>query len=225
MTAGTLLQIILRRWYVAIACLAAVMWVCLVFGQTDRTYWAQAQIVFVEPGGGSVSNVNDGVAPSLINFAGIVQRKVSGDGEPVQLPSSNATLYGSGVRRGYSITLPNTGNQWATSFSKPVLAIQVTGDSPEAVNQTLAEVVGQVKQAAFDLQSDTGARQNTFIGVDASPAAPDIVDVGSTPLGRGKALAVMAGIGVILSGCAAYGAENLAVRWLRRRPVDRRSQA
>lgn len=225
MTAGTLLQIILRRWYVAIACLAAVMWVCLVLGQTGRTYWVQAQIVFVEPGGGSVSNVNDGVAPSLINFAGIVQRKVSGDGEPVQLPSSNATLYGSGVRRGYSITLPNTGNQWATSFSKPVLAIQVTGDSPEAVNQTLAEVVGQVKQAAFDLQSDTGARPNTFIGVDASPAAPDIVDVGSTPLGRAKALAVMAGIGVILSGCAAYGAENLAVGWLRRRPVDRRSQA
>lgn len=225
MTAGILLRIILQRWYVVVACLAAVIWACSILGQTGRTYWAQAQVVFVEPGGGSVTNVNDGVAPSLINFAGIVQRKVSSEGEPVQLPSSNATLYGSGIRRGYSVTLPNTGNQWATSFSKPILAIQVTGDSPDDVNQTLAEIIVQVQQTAFDLQSGAGARPDTFIGVDASPAAPDIVDVGSTPLGRGKGLAVMAGIGVILSGCAAFGVEKLATRWLGRRPGDRRSQA
>lgn len=215
MTAGILLRIILRRWYVVAACLAVVGWVCGVLVDTGRTYWVQAQVVFVEPGVGSVTSGNDGVTPSLINFAGIVQRKVAHEGNPVELPSTNATLYGSGVRDGYSISLPNTGNQWATSFSKPLLAIQVTGGSQEEVRDTLAEVLAQVKQTALDLQSQTGAAPETYIGVEASPAAPDVLDVGSTPLGMQKGLAAIIGVGTVLSGYVAYGADRIVNKWRR----------
>lgn len=225
MTAGILLRIIIRRWYVFAACLAVVAWTGINLGQTSRTYWVQAQVVFVEPGGGSVTNVSDGVAPSLINFAGIVQRKLASRGDAVELPSSAATLYGSGIRRGYSITLPNTGNQWATSFSKPMLAIQVTGASPDEVRESLAGVLDQVEQITLELQANAGARPDTFIELGVPSASPDILDVGSTPLGQAKGLAVLAGVGMILSGCAACGVDRLVARWPRRSQATPRGRA
>lgn len=217
MTATILFRAILRRWYVAAVCLVLVAWACMVLMGMGRTYWTQSQVVFVEPGVGSVTNVNDGVAPSLINFAGIVQRKVAYEGDAVELPSTNSTLYGSGIRNGYSISLPNTGNQWAVSFSKPMLAIQVTGSTPEEVRRTLAAVLAHVERAAAGLQSDSSAAPETYIGVEASPAAPDIIDVGGTPVGRQKGLAAVIGVGAVLSGCTAYGTDGLVTWWRRRR--------
>jgi hypothetical protein len=225
MTAGILLRIIVRRWYVFVTCVAVAAWIGMSLGQTGRTYWTQAQVVFVEPGGASVTNINDGVAPSLISFAGIVQRKLTGEGAAAELPSSTATLYGSGIRSGYSITLPNTGNQWAASFSKPILAIQVTGGSSDEVRTTLAGVLERVQQITLELQSDSGALPETFIEISIPPSSPDIHDVGSTPLGKAKGLAVLGGIGIILSGCVTYGVDRWVARWPLRQQAIRRSQA
>jgi hypothetical protein len=225
MTAGILLRMIIRRWYVFATCLAIAVWIGMSLGQTGRTYWTQAQVVFVEPGGGSVTNINDGVAPSLINFAGTVQRKLTGDGAAADLPSSTATLYGSGIRRGYSITLPNTGNQWAASFSKPMLAIQVTGSSSDEVRTTLEDVLERVQQITLELQSDAGALPETFIEISVPPSPPDILDVGSTPLGKAKGLVVVGGIGITLSGCVTYAVDRWFARWPVRQQAVRRSQA
>lgn len=217
MTPAIALRMIQRRWYVAVFVLAMTAWACVALLGSGRTYWAQGQVVFVEPGVGSVAGVNDGLAPSLINFAGVVQRKLTYEGGPTELPSSGSTLYGSGVRSGYALSLLNSGSQWAASYSRPVLELQVTGSTPENVRRTLDDALMRIRGAALGLQEEAGAPERLFIGVEISPSEPEIIDVGSTDFGRKKGLTVIAVVGFVLAGSAAYGVDALARRWGSRR--------
>lgn len=217
MTAGVLLQIMLRRWLIVGVGLVLTVWACLVLAPGERTYWAKVDLVFVQPGAGSVVNVSDNVVPSLINFAGIIQRRVSHDGTPVELPSSSATLYGTGVRNGYSITLPNSGTQWAVSYSRPVLVVQAVGNSPDQVSQTLGRVLTQVESTAHELQTGSGAAADQFIVVDRSPSSPEIVDLGSTKLGRTKGILALSAVGLALTAFFAFEVDRIVLG----RPLSR----
>ena len=203
MTAGILFRVMVARWYVVVACMILVAGFGASVAQNTRTYWAEMQVFFVQPGRGSVGVLDDGAAPSLINFAGLVKRRVASEGSAYELPSSNVTLYGSGIVRGYSITLPNAGNQWAASFTKPVLSVQVTGDSPQEVARTLQDAIAAIDRAAVDLQSKSGAAPGTFITVEPSANVPRIEDVGSTLGSRAKGITVFLVCGLIF---AAYTA-------------------
>jgi len=198
-TAGLFLRIMIRRWVFVAVGVVLTAFGCSALVNGERTYWMSTDLVFVQPGGGSVTNVSDAVVPSLINFAGLVQRRVHEIGTPVELPSSNVTLYGSGVRRGYSITLPNSGNQWAVSYTRPVLAVQAVGSSPEEVRRTLSDVLALVQTTVRDLQAAQGVPAGEFISMDRSPALPEVFDQGSTKAGRVKGLLAFGFLGVILT--------------------------
>ena len=77
MTVGVLARIIFRQWVVVVVGAFMTALMCLVRASADRTYWTSVDLVFLQPGGGSMANVSDADIPSLINFAGIVQRRVS----------------------------------------------------------------------------------------------------------------------------------------------------
>lgn len=217
MTAGELLRITLRRWYVMVLGLALTVWASSVLAAVDRSYWVEVQLVFIQPGGASVSSVSDHIVPSLISFAGIVQRRVTQTGSPEELPSSVATLYGSGVRDGYSITLPNTGTQWAASYSRPILVVQAVGHSPEAVRETLNRVLTEVDATAGELQNAKGVPPESHVFIDRSPATPEIIDVGGTKIGRVKGLTALAGVGLSLTAIIAVGFD----RFLRKKNTTR----
>lgn len=212
MTAGALLQIMLRRWLIVAVGVVLTVSASLFLADGERTYSAKMDLVFVQPGAGSMVNVSDNVLPSLINFAGIIQRRVSHDGTPVELPSSSATLYGSGVREGYSITLPNSGSQWTVSYSRPVLAVQAVGSSPERVRQTLSLVLAQVESAAHELQADSRAPAEQLIVVERSPASPEITDLGSTKSGQMKGALALSTVGLGLTAFVAFEVDRLAAR-------------
>jgi hypothetical protein len=209
MTAGELLGIMWRRRYVVVIGLILMMWGSSSLASVERTYWVEVQLVFIPPGGASVANVSDQIVPSLINFAGIVQRRVTEAGNPAELPSSGATLYGSGVRDGYSITLPNSGTQWAASYSKPILVVQAVGGSPKAARETLNRVLTEVDVAATELQNAEGAPPESHVLIDRSPATPEVIDVGGTHVGRMKGMAALAGVGLALTASGAVGLDRM----------------
>lgn len=218
MTVGVLIRILLRRWAIVVLGLSLTAMACYLLSGVERTYGATLELVFVQPGRGSVVSVSDAVRPSLVDFAGIVHRRVSSEGSPVELPSSSATLYGSGVRNGYSITLPNSGTQWAASYSRPVLAVQVVGPSPYHVRQILDQVMTSVESEAQDLQRARGIPRNDFIDVQRSPSVPEVVDLGSTQLERAKAVLVVCLLGLTLTAFSALQID----RWLMIRRFHRR---
>lgn len=209
MTAGELLGIMWRRWYVVVAGLILTVWGSSSLAAVERTYWVEVKLVFIQPGSASVANVSDQIVPSLINFAGIVQRRVTEAGNPSELPSSGATLYGSGVREGYSVTLPNSGTQWAASYSTPILVVQAVGRSPEAARETLDHVLTEVDVAATELQNAEGAPPESHIFIERSPAMPEVVDVGGTRTGRLKGMAALAGVGLAMTGSGAVAFDRM----------------
>ncbi|UZX05182.1 hypothetical protein F8G81_23265 [Arthrobacter sp. CDRTa11] len=216
MTAGELLGIMWRRWYIVVAGLILTMWGSSSLAAVERTYWVEVQLVFIQPGSASVANVSDQIVPSLINFAGIVQRRVTETGNPAELPSSGATLYGSGVREGYSITLPNSGTQWAASYSTPILVVQAVGRSPEAARETLDRVLAEVDVAATELQNAQGAPPESHVFIERSPATPQVIDVGGTKIGQLKGMAALAGVGLAMTGSGAVGFDRMMQK---RRPA------
>ncbi|WP_157407509.1 hypothetical protein [Arthrobacter sp. ZBG10] len=207
---GVLGLVSLRKWAVVVLGLSLTAMSAFLLAGVGRTYGTTVELLFVEPGRGSVVSGSDAALPSLVDFAGIVQQRISEEGSAVELPSSTATLYGSGVRNGYSITLPNTGTQWAVSFSRPVLAVQVVGPSPQQVRQTLDQVMTSVELEAQGLQGGKGVPPGGYIQVTPSPAAPVVVDLGSTKLGRTKATLVIGLLGLTLT---AFSASRID-RWL-----------
>lgn len=212
MTVGVLARIMMRRWVIVIVGLFLTGLFCSVLVNAERTYWASVDLVFVQPGEGSVVNVSDAVVPSLINFAGIVQRRVNHEGTSVELPSSNSSLYGSGVRRGYSITLPNSGTQWAVSYSRPILAVQVVDGSPNEVRRTLNHVLNRVESVSRDLQAAHGVPAEELIFIDRSPETPEIVDLGSTKLGRTKGIIALSMVGLSLTALSALEIDRAVLR-------------
>lgn len=209
MTVGVLLQVMLRRWLVVGIGLVLTVSACLLLTAGERAYSSKVDLVFVQPGTGSVAKASDNVVPSLIDFAGIIQRRVSQEGSPVDLPSSSVTLYGSGVRNGYSITLPNSGTQWTVSYTRPVLVVQAVGNSPDQVRQTLSRVLTQIESTAYALQADEGAPAEKFIVVDRSPSSPEIIDLGSTRLGRMKGIVALSAVGLALTAVVALEVDRL----------------
>lgn len=212
MTAGVLLRIILRRWAVVLLGLALTLVGCTAIAGAERTYGASVDLVFVEPGRSSVVNASDAALPSLVDFARMVQRGVRYDSSMVELPSSNATLYGSGVKNGYSVTLPNSGTQWAESYSRPILAVQVVGATPEQVRQKLDQVLSLVESQARDIQTASGISGNRVIDVRRSPAVPEIGDLGSTKLGRMKGILALSLLGLTLTAIGAIQIDRLLLR-------------
>lgn len=210
MTVGELLRIVSRRWYVLVAGMILTICCSSSLVAVERTYWVEIQLVFIQPGGASVSKVSDHIVPSLINFAGIVQRRVTETGSPAELPSSGATLYGSGIREGYSITLPNSGTQWAASYTRPILVVQAVGHSPAAARETLDHVITEVDGAAGELQDAQGVPPESHVFIDRSPAVPAVIDVGGTGIGRIKGLAALAGVGLALTASVAIGFDRMA---------------
>ena len=206
---GILIRIMISRWYVVASCLVLVAGIGASLSQSSRTYWTETEVYFVRPGGASVGSFDDGLAPSLIDFAGVVRSRVVSGGNASELPSSNVTLYGSGILNGYSVTLPNTGSQWAVSYSKPVLSIQVSGISRQEVSRTLQEVIDNIQRTAFELQSESGAGPESFIAVATSAGLPEVQDVSSSPASRAKGFAVLLAFGLVLSACLAFMVDRI----------------
>jgi hypothetical protein len=210
-TVGVLLRIVWRRGLIVAAGVALTAFACLSLPDGERTYWAKTDLMFVQPGTGPVATVPDNILPTLINYAGVVQQ-VGHDDKPVELVSSTAPLYRSGLREGYAVTLPNTGTQWAVSYSRPVLVVQAIGNSPDQVRQTLGRVLNEIQSAAYELQADRGAPVEQFIDVAHYPSSPEVVDVGSTKPGRIKGILALFAVGLALTAFIAVEVDRLILR-------------
>lgn len=216
MTFAEVLGVIARQWRaVLVGLLCTVVTMGAVVGR-DGVYATQVDVIFLTPLDRTNQNVLVGDLVSLINFAAIVEREMNAGEAAPRMSSPTATLYGRGVREGYSVELPNTGGQWGNNFSRPVLNVQVVGPSPAEVTSTFEEVVRQIEQVAAARERAAGAPPTTWVSLRLSPAKPVI---GYVP-GGGKRAALA--LGALGAAGTVIGAVHLD-RWRARR--DRREPA
>ncbi|MDN3482566.1 hypothetical protein QMA10_11605 [Arthrobacter sp. APC 3897] len=221
MTPAQLFAVLRRRWYVLAGGLCCTGLAFLGLGQSAPVYAAQSDFVFVEPGHPGEGRSLTGTEPqTLIDFTAIVERRVLAGAETAKLASPTASLFGTGIRQGTSISMLDTGGQWLSSFSRPVLSVQVAAPSPEEVKAEMDRVLQQVQAVSGTLQTDAGAQPASLITVERAPEDLIISSFGKTRTGEAKALAVLGLTGFGLSCAAAAGTDALARRgWPRGKPA------
>jgi hypothetical protein len=149
---------------------------------------------------------------ALVPFAALVEKRVNDDSASVNLVLSRGTLYGAGVKHGYSVTLPNTGGQWTKSFSRPVLAVQVVDSSAERVNEVLSAVIERIKEESAALQQEQDVH-GALITTVTTPSSPEIIFGGGTQTDRVKGASAW----LALSGAAAIAFAATVERQIARR--------
>lgn len=222
MTAADILFAVGRRWYVLLLGLLLTFAGCVVMSPGQHVYSARASVVFLWPGSVTVSPTDDTGIPALVNFAAMVR---------LALPAANSgesdggsfggSLVGAGVRKGYSVILPNSGGQWSQSYNQPLLAIEVVDSTPQAAENQLKSIMRQIDQATSDLQARLNIPATSRVTTSAGYANIDVVDGGVNSGTRMRGLLALGSLGVFLSIVGIVVADQVINRLRRRLPATR----
>ena len=199
-----------RNWPVALVGLLTSLCAGVWIAHSPGVYYEQVNVIFIMPATPDSGNALQNGSDNLIRTAGVVARLVSNDWAGPEPVSDSATLLGQGVRRGYSVRLPNAGGQWAYNFDKPQLNVEVVGTSPAEVRSTMTQVLARVDATLIGLQSSQGVQPALRIQTRLSPPASSVEYVTGS---RARAFAAIVALELSLTVAALFALE----RWRARR--------
>jgi hypothetical protein len=202
----------LRRWIIVAVVMVGLLItasVMQVLGRRPGVYYVTTDVTFLLDSASSPNTLQaDG--SSIVGLAAAVDRMITGNHVSARLSSPDATLYGAGVRRGWSLALEDDGGQWQSNFDKPVLVVQVVDTTAARADAVLRTLLVRVARTARSLQERIGVAQAARVIAEASPSRPGVAYI---PIRRTRALAalLLLGCGLTLACAAATS------RWLVRR--------
>ena len=224
MVVTSLFHILFRRWYIVAFGLIIGLASLGAIRSAEPVYWTKAEVSFIAPDRKPAYWIPGDDYSSLVDFAAMVERRVNYNSRSVDLSLSSGTLYGAGIRQGYSVNLLNSGGQWAKSFRWPVLSVQVVDSSALKVQAVLNEVVDSINSATRELQEEVGVTHD-LITTLTSPASPEVVFGGGTQINRLKGAVTWIGLSIALSTIAAVVTDGMLAKNSRARTVRRRRPA
>jgi hypothetical protein len=214
------LGLMARRWYILVLGLLLTAAVGLSLERTSGVYWARADVLFLADESSAGDNPLQNQTDSVIHFASVVQQSIGESSVQLKLSSPNATLQGSGIREGYVARLSDSGGQWASSFNRAVIEVEVVDSSPEEVRRVLDGVLGRISDATEQVQREAGVDPAAFITVDTADDEASIGYMGSTRGSRIRGLAVVALVGGTLTLIAAAAVDRARLRRVAGRRAD-----
>lgn len=169
MTVRELGSAMLHRWYVVVLALILAVAGNYLLQRGEGVYATETVVSFILPNETRLSPNSGLDDASVIAFAGVVARAVNNGKTPAIYSIYNAPLYGAGVRQGVVVSLPNAGNQFATSYQRAEVVLQIVGPSEQWVAQKQNELLADVV-AISDAQQVSVTPESSRI--TASPASP-----------------------------------------------------
>jgi hypothetical protein len=118
---------------------------------TKGVYYSREQVRFVAPTNVGNPNALQHSPSSMVMVAGAVGQMVD-DSQRPRAASQKVTITGMGIRNGWSVTLPNSGGQWANNYTNPYLDVQVAGPSATEVATTMRSLLTRIDMALATLQ-------------------------------------------------------------------------
>jgi hypothetical protein len=221
MTVRALLATMLRRWYVPVAVIVLAAILMMVLLRDGGTYTSRTVVSFTYPSKSSLSYGSGSNDVSVIAFAGAVASEIN-RGRPIaRYSDDSAPYYGAGMREGVLVGLTATGNQWATSFPRADIEIQIVGRTREWVLTRQQELVAEVLAAAEEQQSGLAAASTERIAAVVVPLTLNIEHVAA---GRTE---LIAAAGALLAAALLVGAWLAVVldHAVRVRPLRRRGHS
>lgn len=200
MTIAGLAAVLFRRWYVVLACAPAFALLLLYVLAGHPLYATRGSVLLIEPEASTASALLMGQTEILSPFAAAVERLVNDGRAPFRMNSQAATLAGTGVREGVSVSMPNFGSQWSASFPNPELTIEVVSEDRDRVADRYQQLVRRVQAVTETLQNDQGLPENRRIQAVPRTMDPPISSVGATRQGKARALvgAMLLALGLTL---------------------------
>src|SRR5882757_1133612 len=206
----SIVSIFSRGWTIGTIGVLITCAVAMFLTHRPATYWSRTQVLFVAP----LSKVNPNgleITPSsLIATAGVVAKLVDHSDSSTRVVSEGVTLVGEGIKHGYSVTVPNSGGQWANNFTQSVLDVQVVGSSEAEVSTTVNQLVVRIKRALTTIQREAHVAAVNLVRTQSTPPEP--------PIYRQHGSHIRAGLATLLLG---FGLTAAAVVAARRRYRDR----
>jgi hypothetical protein len=130
-------------------------------------YYTRAQVRFIAPTNSANPNTLQIAPSSTVMVAGAVGQMVDDEQRP-RTASPDVAITGTGIRDGWSVTLPNTGGQWANNYASPYLDVQVAGPSASEVATTMQSLVTQINKDLSALQRSQHVAQANLIHTQLS---------------------------------------------------------
>ncbi|WP_169583080.1 MULTISPECIES: hypothetical protein [Microbacterium] len=218
MTVREILIAMARRWYVVLALLAMALLLGMLLLRDGGVYSTRTVVSFMFPTSTSLSASNGTTDESLIAFAGAVAQEIN-NGRPAATYSEDAApFYGAGVREGVLVSLPYSGNQWATDFSVAEVEIQVVGRSREWVEETQADLVAKVLRLAEERQDELAVPTDQRIEISVVPLTLAIERIVAGRVGTLAAFAALVAAALLVAGW-------VAARWESASALPRSSAA
>lgn len=211
MTMYELFGLVRRRWYLYAASLLIVVVTVLWLGNTPRIFTATAELEFVQPRTLPKDLVNEDQRDTLIKFAGAVAHKYDEAHPNLDLSSPSASIFGNGMREGVTVHLAAVGNQWTTSFVRPVIQIQVASANGEAVMPRIREVAAAVDSISVAMQQRAGSAKAYQITTSMDLDLVTVNSFGQTRTGRVSGAAVLLGTGMVLATMAGRLLDRVAL--------------
>lgn len=211
----TVLSVLRRVWVVLlIGCFFTAVAVVAV-GKHPGVYWSRVDLIFLRPTG-DTANPLATTPLGTIRMASIIQREMSGGPSETDTVSDAVNLVSQGVTDGWSVRLPNDGNQYANNFNKAYLDVQVAGPTEAVVRQRMNDLLGQISGVLATRQAGVAAESQ--VRLSQSPAQiPVLFDRGAPK--RALAAALLLGLGITVGLCVLY---DTHVRRGQRRRLARR---
>jgi Flp pilus assembly protein protease CpaA len=133
-------------------------------------YWADVNVVFLPPQSAVHPNALTTGAGGLVPLAGLVARLVDPYVPNPRVVSPEVSLANQGIRRGYAVTLPNDGGQWADNFDRPLLDVQAVGPTRSGVNARMQHLLRDIAASLAALQDRAHVATVNRVRTGLSPA-------------------------------------------------------
>lgn len=169
MTARELGSVLVRRWFVVAVALIIALVGNYLLQRGQGVYVTETVVSFLLPNQSAMSPNSGLDDASVIAFAGVVARKVNNGKTPAIYSIYDAPLYGAGVRQGVVVSIPNAGNQFATTYQRAEVVLQIVGPSEQWVARAQSELLSQVVQISNAQQASVTSEKAR---IQAAPVSP-----------------------------------------------------
>jgi len=188
-----LLRALWRRWPVVLAGMIVTAAAGILAVQQDGTYWSRTNLVFLAPSSTLFPNSLKTSSEDLIITAGLVAKRINGPDTVVKYASPDVTMIGTpDSGSSYWLRLPDSGGQWAPSFSDQFLILEVRAPSREEVAAIQDKVVARVRSELNAMQREQGVAPVNDITLTVTPRPATIYHVTGSRL---RALGMIAAVG------------------------------
>lgn len=206
-----------QRWIAGVAALAVMAGLSTNVLATPPVYYAQVDVLFILPEAPDDSNSLLGDPGLTLYLAGVVEKQLNAESADSEALTTFAPLYGTGIRNGHWIHIPDVGGQWETSHDRPLIMIEVVGDSPAQVGEDLRRHAERTADLARSSQELMEIPAPLHIRTSASPAVPTASMIG---MKKDRAAAGLALLTIIVVAAATRGGDRLLAGRSRRRTDD-----